>query len=424
MKAPLRSVSSIAIAVFFISAWLPQSEAGESSSPVSTAAAQATGPLKVFVLVGQSNMVGHAKAATLAALADAPETAELCGQIMDPQGRPRVLQDIHISSVGSSETEKVGMLTVGYGAERGGPKLGPELTFGLTVKSELNEPILLIKTAWGGKSLHTDFRSPSAGPFEFSEAQLDRMEERGKDIESEKAKAAAATGEYYRLMMEHVNSVLADIGRVVPGYSEKRGYELAGFVWFQGWNDMVATGVYPDRKEPGGYDAYTEALCHFIRDVRKDLSAPGLPFVIGVMGVGGPTDLYDASEQRFKAFHQNFRDAMAAPASMHEFKGPVQAVLTETCWDDHANTLRNRKRSLQQSSKRIDERLSAGELTQKEARKEKKALEEKALTADDLAYLDAHVSNAEYHYLGSGKIMTGIGVALAKGWSAAHAASQ
>lgn len=36
------------------------------------------------------------------------------------------------------------------------------------MQKHVNEPILIIKNAWGGKSLHTDFRSPSAGRYEFS----------------------------------------------------------------------------------------------------------------------------------------------------------------------------------------------------------------------------------------------------------------
>ncbi|MBX2852403.1 MAG: sialate O-acetylesterase [Phycisphaeraceae bacterium] len=60
----------------------------------------------------------------------------------------------------------------------------------------------------------------------------------------------------------------------MPGYKKEDGYELAGLIWFQGWNNMVG----------GGNPAYTEQLAHFIRDMRKDLGAPGLPFVIGEMG--------------------------------------------------------------------------------------------------------------------------------------------
>ena len=43
-------------------------------------------------------------------------------------------------------------------------------------------------------------------------------------------------------MIEHVRKVLADIKRVVPEYDPKQGYELAGFVWFQGFNDYITNG--------------------------------------------------------------------------------------------------------------------------------------------------------------------------------------
>ena len=78
-------------------------------------------------------------------------------------------------------------------------------------------------------------------------------------------------------MIEHVQKVLKDIKRVVPDYDPKQGYELAGFVWFQGFNDLVDSWTYPEQNKPGGYDQYAELLGHLIRDVRKDLSARKCP---------------------------------------------------------------------------------------------------------------------------------------------------
>ena len=89
---------------------------------------------------------------------------------------------------------------------------------------------------------------------------------------------------------------------------------------------MVASGTYPNRDKPGGYDAYTDCLAHFIRDVRKGLNAPKMKFVIGVMGVGGPLDKY--ASPRYLPIHGNFRNAMAAPSEMPEFKGNVSTVYT------------------------------------------------------------------------------------------------
>ena len=216
-----------------------------------------------------------------------------------------------------------------------GDKIGPEFTFGIYMQKALKEPVLIIKTAWGGKSIHTDFRPPSAGPYPFGEQELENLKKRGKNLDEVKADKAEKTGRYYRLMIEHVRRVLKDVKRVYPDYDPKDGYELAGFAWFQGWNDMVAGGTYPKRGQPGGYDAYTECLAHFIRDVRKDLKAPDMKFVIGVMGVGGP----EKYAVRYVPIHGSFREAMAAPASMPEFKG-IAAVRTAPFWDMRLKNLR------------------------------------------------------------------------------------
>jgi alpha-galactosidase len=293
----------------------------------------AQGPLKVFILAGQSNMQGHANVKTFDYIGKDPKTAPMLHEMLASDAKPKVCEHVWISYVSPDrgETEKVGKLTAGFGASE--ECIGPEFTFGIYMEKLLGEPILLIKTAWGGKSLNTDFRPPGAGPYEFNEAQLENFKKQGKDIAAEKAAKAEATGRYYRLMIEHVKKVLADPKKVCPAYEPARGFELAGFVWFQGWNDLVDSGTYPQRDKPGGYDAYSKVLAQFIRDVRSDLKAPRMPFVIGVLGVGGPTADYGPEEQRYKATHQTFRDAMAAPAGMAEFKGSVVNVLTEKCWD-------------------------------------------------------------------------------------------
>lgn len=63
-------------------------------------------------------------------------------------------------------------MTAGFG-ERGhqptklSGKIGPEFTFGIYMEKELKEPIIIIKTAWGGRSLNTEFRPPSAGQYKL-----------------------------------------------------------------------------------------------------------------------------------------------------------------------------------------------------------------------------------------------------------------
>ncbi|MFM7181481.1 MAG: sialate O-acetylesterase [Verrucomicrobiales bacterium] len=368
-------------------------------------------PLQVYILAGQSNMQGHAKISTMEHIGMDPATKPMLEEMLGADGKPKVCQRVWISSIGCAKdntTEQTGQLTAGFGATT--EKLGPEFTFGLTMEKSTDASILLIKASWGGKSLNTDFRSPSAGPYPFNESQLASFAKQGKDPAAMQAEKDKATGVYYRLMIEHVKKVLADPKRVVPDYNAAQGYELAGFVWFQGWNDMVDNGTYPTRDQPGGYDAYSTALAHFIRDVRKDLEAPELPFVIGVLGVGGPTSEYGPDQQRYKGTHQNFRDAMAAPASLPEFKGNVTAVRTEKFWDLELTKAKAKENQIKQKAKKL-----ANDAKMKPA-EEKAALEKmlaEGMTERERMILEKGISNAEFHYLGSAKILGGIGKGFA-----------
>ena len=305
---------------------------------VSAASADAK-PLKVFILAGQSNMEGHAAISTFDYIGKDPLTAPLLKEMRNPDGTPRVCDNVWMSYLtgpydGSANGEGLGKLTAGFG-ERGnhptkiGGKIGPEFTFGICMEKELKEPILIIKTAWGGRSLNTEFRPPSAGQYKLPREIQELWDKhpqgahgipKAEDRKKWQDEKDAATGVFYRMMIEHVKMVLADPKRVCPEYDEKAGFELAGFVWLQGFNDLVDGTTYPGPDQPGKYDEYSRLLAHFIRDVRKDLSAPKMPFVIGVLGVDGEKNV-------------NFRKAMAAPADMPEFKGNVVAVDTAPFWD-------------------------------------------------------------------------------------------
>jgi alpha-galactosidase len=390
--------------------------------------AAAATPLKIYILAGQSNMEGHAKIETFDYIGDDPKTAPLLKEMRGANGKPLVCDKVWISFFTGRETpgEGFGKLTAGYGsrdvpAEDGG-KIGPEFSFGITMEKALDEPILIIKTAWGGKSLHTDFRSPSAGPYTMNAYQHDLYQypdRHGvpKDLDQWKAEKVNATGRYYRLMMDHISKVLKDIKRVYPDYDATLGYELAGFVWFQGWNDMVDSHTYPNGNKPGAYDRYSDLLAHFIRDVRKDLSAPKMPFVIGVMGVGGVKEEPDY-----------FRQAMAAPAAMPEFKGNVVAVQTAPYWEKALGDIESKHENINQMayflrSKHKDHANKDGEMTREEQQAYLNAYRSRLVIPDEEALWKRGASNAGYHYLGCAKTMAQIGKAFAEAMCALEKAS-
>lgn len=324
---------------------------GALSPSFSVAAAEPAKPIKVFILAGQSNMEGKAKVSLLDYQAGQEATKAIYQPYRTAEGQWIERGDVMVKFL-----DRQGKLTVGFGSPK---SVGPELGFGKVVGDRYEEPVLLIKTAWGGRSLYRDFRSPSAGlpQDEVLQKMLADAQKRKPDAKMEEIKEAF--GASYRAMLKEVADTLADLKKVVPDY-QNQGYELAGFAWFQGWNDMIS----PD------YTAeYTANLKHFIRDVRRDLKAPKLPFVVGQMGVDG----LHASEGV-----KRFKDAQAAVLEEQEFAGNVALVKTDAFWDTEAEAVF--KKGWRQN---IEEWNKVG-------------------------------SDFPFHYLGSGKTMLKIGEGLGK----------
>ncbi|MFM7135232.1 MAG: sialate O-acetylesterase, partial [Planctomycetota bacterium] len=259
-----------------------------------TAAIAGDGPMKVFVLAGQSNMEGQAVAdlagrdynegkGTLAALLADGSTRATYAHLVNPDGSWRTRDDVWVRYQPERRALRKGALGLGYTPYEGGHHFGPELQFGHVMGDALAEDVLLVKTAWGGKSLFVDFRPPSAG---------------------------GETGRYYTMMIEQVREALARAAAEFPE-AKSRGVELAGFVWYHGWND----GCDPKNAVP----AYEENLVHLIHDVRRDLGAPNLPVVVGE--ITGP---WVEAPGEWGAL----RRAQAAAAAREEFKGSVVFVPT------------------------------------------------------------------------------------------------
>ena len=365
-------------------------------------------PIKVFILAGQSNMEGHAKVATFDYIGDSPETAPILKEMRDAKGNSRVADNVWISYFtgrGDDNGEGFGRLTSGYGSRSNptedGGKIGPEFTFGLYMDKAIEEPILIIKTAWGGKSLFYDFRSPSSGVYQRSEKDL----EKGRNT-------AARNGHYYRLMLGHIKHVLDDIKRVCPSYDAKQGYEISGFIWFQGFNDMVNRGVYPvlpaDSRE-NRFEKYSGWLAHFIRDVRKDLNTPQMPFIIGVMGVGG------IAPEKVNEGNQEFRKAMAAPSSYPEFRGNVAAIHTGQFWDEPLATIQGKYEQVKRKRYQLKKNeVDKGNMTRKEMEAAVKKFEAGLISPEEASLRARGASNAGYHYLGCAKTFALMGKAYAE----------
>lgn len=336
-----------------------------------------TKKLKIFILSGQSNMVGHANYITIpnlmsdsrpevqqlaklvfadgqtvtraevddqiatkidrdkrvnelrakasddeAALATARQEVEALSQAYELKSTAirskfAVTDQVYITSIADSNRGS-GPLSVGFGASA--DKIGPELGFGMSLANKMDSPILLIKAAWGGKSLHYNFRPPSAGPYKLSE-----QEAAGENAEAIREQA----GQNYRLLIAHVDSVLANLAEHHPAYDPAAGYEIAGFVWFQGFNDQFSD---PFR------DNYKQNMIAFIKDIRVHLGVPDLPFVIGVLGTGITAEEVGKNAvslgQRAAAAEADFRGNVVAVESYELFDLEALEVFNKG-WQEH-----------------------------------------------------------------------------------------
>lgn len=247
-------------------------------------------PIKVFILAGQSNMEGHGliKAdakrndgkGSLEFIVKDPATADRFKHLLGKSGQWAVRDDVWIHYL-----DRKGPLTVGFGANP--DRIGPELGFGHVIGNAFDEPVLLIKLAWGGKSLAKDFRPPGSG---------------------------GEVGPYYKEVVQRTRDVLGNLKKHFPNF-EGRGYQLAGFAWHQGWNDRVNQSFN---------DEYEKNMAHFIRDIRKDLGVKDLPFVIAESGMTGPEEKHPRALALMKA--------QAAVAEYKEFQGNVAFVGTKGFW--------------------------------------------------------------------------------------------
>ncbi len=417
MKLPFIRFALAAAAVFiFTPLSVFAQDASQANSRSDGQPTERTQPLKIFILAGQSNTVGHSNGHTICtlfnpdgprdealvdlifgkdskltkeqfqeALALGKQLDELTGGAGDPKikaltdtaskaaaeaeaerlkarlddyqkevvAASAVSDRVYITAIADSN-RKSGKLGVGYGANAA--KIGPEYGFGLSIAEKLDGPILLIKTSWGGKSLNYDFRPPSLPDFqttpEYAEAKakaeedLQRYEAAVKSFPQDQEKYQADLAAYeeqmktadentrkklrkpnapaqprpprpfamddaglnYRLMNAAVREVLDNLKEHHPAYDPAAGYELAGFVWFQGFNDQ-----FNDHYKAN----YKDNMVAFIKDVRREYATPELPFVIGVLGTEQVKEKVDANPVSVAQ-----RAAAATPA----FKGKVVAV--------------------------------------------------------------------------------------------------
>ena len=195
--------------------------------------------------------------------------------LLDEDGRWKVRDDVYYRGVVTATADQ--WLQPGCGAGRN--NIGPELGFGHVVGDHHDAPVLLLKASQGNRSLGWDFLPPGSERFvEGGKVYAGYKDSPDRwDEGSEPAPINWYAGKQYDDCFSAAKALLADWGRSFPQFAG-RGYEIAGFVWWQGHKDQ-GNAVHAAR--------YEQNLVRLIDALRRGFDAPEAPFVIGTIGFEG-----------------------------------------------------------------------------------------------------------------------------------------
>ena len=176
-----------------------------------------------------------------------------------------------------------------------GKFIGPEVPFGYVMGTFHEEPVLLIESSMGNRALNFDFRPPSSG-------------------KTEEEKANQYCGFEYDALVKGAHETLKKLDEVVPDY-KGQGYEIAGFVWWQGHKDGGSSK-----------ETYEAHLVNLINDLRKEFKAPDMRAVVATVGFGGMK-----IDKAYEGVHAA-QMAVGDPKQHPEFAGKVASVDTRPFW--------------------------------------------------------------------------------------------
>jgi len=230
-------------------------------------------PVKVFILMGQSNMLGFGRVepdTTKGTLAYLTKKENKYPHLLDDAGNWTVRNDVWYVKVTVGQRQ--------HWLQPKGKHIGPELQFGHIMGYLHDEPVLIIEASQGNRSLGWDILPPGSERFTYD----GRIYAGYKDtpsswIEGEpKKKVNWYAGKQYDDFVTDIHEVLNNLPKFFPSY-KNQGYEIAGFVWWQGHKDQNVAHA----------SRYEQNLVHLIKTLRKEFKAPKAPFVLSTIAFGG-----------------------------------------------------------------------------------------------------------------------------------------
>lgn len=228
-------------------------------------------PVQVFILLGQSNMVGMGRIpGGDGGLAHAVNVKKLYPYLADDEGKWASRADVRYVRV--MQGKKSGMMLFNNELMNVAKckSIGPEFGLAHFVGDFIDAPVMILKSCIGNRSLGWDLLPPGSEPYDGQPGYRGtRDNPKGN---GEKPAKGWYAGLQYDDDTEYAKTVLNDLNTYYPG---AKSYEVAGFFFWQGEKD---TG---NATHAAHYEAN---LVRFIKALRKDFNAPNAKFVLGTLG--------------------------------------------------------------------------------------------------------------------------------------------
>ncbi len=246
--------------------------------------ADMTKPVQVFILLGQSNMVGLGKiAGGEGSLENAVKVKKKYPYLVDGANAWTERKDVRFVRMMQGK----GLLNNDWMAVKTGT-IGPEHGIGHSVGNAMDAPVMILKSCIGNRSLGWDLLPPGSERYEYEGKVYPAYKERPDSWVMDKTKGTATepppwldkngkpiewyAGKQYDDDTADAKKVLADIGTYYPGATS---FEVAGFFFWQGEKDS-GNAAHASQ--------YEQNLVAFIKRLREDFNAPQSKFVLATLG--------------------------------------------------------------------------------------------------------------------------------------------
>ena len=242
--------------------------------------AEMTRPVQVYILLGQSNMLGAGKIGPETkegTLEHAVKTKGKYPWLVDESGNWTERRDVRNVRVMGSGTGGMRLFNNEWMTIKGG-RIGPEIGIGHHLGNAIDAPVLILKSCIGNRSLGWDLLPPGSPSFEFEEKGTVWHYAGYKEspLRWKKGTEPEPIGWYAGMQYDgdiaRAKKVLGELEKYYPGAKE---YEVAGFFFWQGDKD---------RYNAGHAARYEKNLVHLINTLRKDFEAPNAKFVCATLG--------------------------------------------------------------------------------------------------------------------------------------------